>query len=32
MKTTQNLKLPQYTEEDIFDLQDINKAYSRIQL
>ena len=30
MKTTQNLKLPQYTEEDIFDLQDINKAYDSI--
>ena len=30
MKTTQNLKLPQYTEDDIFDLQDINKAYSNI--
>lgn len=30
MKTTNNLKLPQYTGEDIFDLQDINKAYSNI--
>ena len=30
MNTTENLKLPQYTEEDIFDLQDINKAYSNI--
>lgn len=30
MKTTQNLKLPQYTGEDIFDLQDINKAYDSI--
>ena len=29
-KTTQNLKLPQYTGEDIFDLQDINKAYDSI--
>ena len=30
METTKNLKLPQYTGEDIFDLQDINKAYSNI--
>ena len=30
MKTTQNLKLPQYTGEDIFDLQDVNKAYDSI--
>ena len=30
MNTTENLKLPQYTEEDIFDLQDINKAYDSI--
>ena len=30
MKVTNNLKLPQYTEEDIFDLQDINKAYDSI--
>ena len=30
MNTTENLKLPQYTEEDIFDLQDINKAYNSI--
>ena len=30
MKTTQNLKLPQYTGEDIFDLQEINNAYSSI--
>ena len=30
MKTTKNLKLPQYTGEDIFDLQDINKAYDSI--
>ena len=30
MKTTQNLKLPQYTGEDIFDLQDVNKAYNSI--
>ena len=30
MNVTNNLKLPQYTEEDIFDLQDINKAYSNI--
>lgn len=30
MKTTQNLKLPQYTGEDIFDLQDVNKAYYSI--
>ena len=30
METTQNLKLPQYTGEDIFDLQDINKAYDSI--
>lgn len=30
MKTTQNLKLPQYTGEDIFDLQDVNKAYNII--
>ena len=30
MKTTKILKLPQYTGEDIFDLQDINKAYDSI--
>ena len=30
MNITNNLKLPQYTEEDIFDLQDINKAYDSI--
>ena len=30
MKTTQNLKLPQYTGEDIFDLQNVNKAYDSI--
>ena len=30
METTKNLKLPQYTGEDIFDLQDINKAYDSI--
>ena len=30
MKTTKNLKLPQYTEEDIFDLQNVNKAYDSI--
>ena len=30
MNTTENLKLPQYTEDDIFDLQEINKAYSNI--
>ena len=30
MNVTNNLKLPQYTEDDIFDLQDINKAYSNI--
>ena len=30
MNVTNNLKLPQYTEEDIFDLQDINKAYNDI--
>ena len=30
MNTTENLNLPQYTEEDIFDLQDINKAYDSI--
>ena len=30
MNVTNNLKLPQYTEEDIFDLQDINKAYDSI--
>ena len=30
MNVTNNLKLPQYTEEDIFDLQDINKAYDCI--
>lgn len=30
MNVTNNLKLPQYTEEDTFDLQDINKAYSII--
>ena len=30
METTKNLKLPQYTGEDIFDLQDINKAYESI--
>ena len=30
MNITNNLKLPQYTEEDIFDLQDINKAYDII--
>jgi hypothetical protein len=30
MNVTNNLKLPQYTEEDIFDLQDINKAYDNI--
>ena len=30
MNTTENLNLPQYTEEDIFDLQDINKAYNNI--
>lgn len=28
MDLTRNLKLPQYSEEDIFDLQDINKAYN----
>ena len=30
MNTTENLKLPQYTEDDIFDLQDINRAYDSI--
>ena len=30
MNVTNNLKLPQYTEEDIFDLQDVNKAYYSI--
>ena len=30
MNVTNNLKLPQYTEDDIFNLQDINKAYSNI--
>ena len=30
MNVTNNLKLPQYTEEDTFDLQDINKAYDSI--
>ena len=30
MNITKNLKLPQYTGEDIFDLQDINKAYDSI--
>ena len=30
MNVTNNLKLPQYTGEDIFDLQDINKAYNSI--
>ena len=30
MNVTNNLKLPQYTGEDIFDLQDINKAYDSI--
>ena len=30
MSVTNNLKLPQYTEDDIFDLQDINKAYDSI--
>ena len=30
METTKNLKLPQYTGEDIFDLQNVNKAYSNI--
>ena len=30
MKTTQNLNLPQYTEDDVFDLQDINRAYDSI--
>ena len=30
MNVTKNLKLPQYTGEDIFDLQDINKAYDSI--
>lgn len=30
MKTTKNLKLPQYTGEDIFDLQNVNKAYDSI--
>ena len=30
MNVTNNLKLPQYTEEDIFDLQEINNAYSSI--
>ena len=30
MNVTNNLKLPQYTEDDIFDLQDINKAYDSI--
>lgn len=30
MNVTNNLKLPQYTEEDIFDLQDINKSYDSI--
>lgn len=30
MNVTNNLKLPQYTEEDMFDLQDINKAYDSI--
>ena len=30
MNVTDNLKLPQYTGEDIFDLQDINKAYDSI--
>lgn len=30
MDLTRNLRLPQYSEEDIFDLQDINKAYNDI--
>ena len=30
MNVTNNLKLPQYTEEDIFDLQNVNKAYDSI--
>lgn len=30
MKTTQNLKLPQYVGEDIFELDVINDAYSKI--
>ena len=30
MNVTNNLKLPQYTGEDIFDLQDVNKAYDSI--
>ena len=30
MNVTNNLNLPQYTEDDIFDLQDINRAYDSI--
>ena len=30
MKATKNLKLPQYTGEDIFDLKNVNKAYDSI--
>ena len=30
METTKNLKLPLYTGEDIFDLQNVNKAYDSI--
>lgn len=30
MKVTQNLKLPQYTEDDVFDLTVINEAYNKI--
>lgn len=27
---TENLKLPQYTEEDIFDMKEVNEAYKII--
>lgn len=30
MNTTENLKLPQYTEDDIFDLTVINEAHNKI--
>lgn len=30
MKVTQNLKLPQYTEDDVFDLTVINEAHNKI--
>lgn len=30
MNTTENLNLPQYTEDDVFDLTVINEAHNKI--